>query len=156
MRDFAISGRNGFRKAAKRAGATHAVSLIDPGTPVPGTPSCVTSGGHIVLRFHDVDDAAGGPSMLDVAILVRHAQELPADAVVAFHCEAGVRRSTAAAIIYQIAQDRATAPGAALARVLAKQPAAWPNGRMLRLADAALGFDGDLAALSGRGRLLAV
>jgi len=66
---------------------------------------------------------------------------------VLIHCEAGVSRSPAAALIMYACWLGPGREGEAMSRVLAQRPVAIPNPRMVRLADKMLGR---------RGRLLGV
>jgi predicted protein tyrosine phosphatase len=53
--DLTITNRSQVRQAARRLGATHLVSLLDPGTPV-YRPSQVAPANHLRLFFVDHDD----------------------------------------------------------------------------------------------------
>jgi predicted protein tyrosine phosphatase len=66
---------------------------------------------------------------------------------VLIHCEAGVSRSTAAALIMHACWLGAGREEEAMERVLAQRPGAFPNRRMVSLGD---------RLLARRGRLLAV
>ena len=159
---YRISSRNGIRRAARGLDATHMVSLVDPGTPLPPRPSRVRAENHRLFRLHDLDTTdplAGGPTRELVDELVALALALPDDARVLVHCEAGRRRSAAAALTMVLARalrrasDAAITPGDAASlvateweRMLAVRPQACPNPAMLVLADARLGLDGALSA----------
>jgi predicted protein tyrosine phosphatase len=65
---------------------------------------------------------------------------------VLIHCEAGVSRSTAAALIMYACWLGHGREREAMARVLAQRPVAIPNRRMVELADRLLALDGRLLA----------
>ena len=99
------------------------------------------------------DAASGGPTAEVADALVAFALRLHAEARVLAHCEAGISRSTAAALVLDLAapglppgaQDRLEA---AWDRLFALRPEARPNRGLLRLADTRLGLAGRLAALN--------
>jgi predicted protein tyrosine phosphatase len=86
-----------------------------------------------------------GASEEDVRQIVRLAEQLrSAGGTLLIHCEAGVSRSTATALIIYacwLGRDR---EDEAMRRVLAQRPFAIPNRRMVALADKFLGLDGRL------------
>jgi len=120
-------------------GVSHAISLLDPGIELPETVERLGHRWHRLLRMHDEVDELGprpGPARADVEALLAAGEELAGQTVahLLVHCHMGISRSTAAAAIL-MAQNN---PGreekifAEIARI--RQPA-WPNSRMLRLAD---------------------
>lgn len=134
--------------------ATHLVSIIDPDMDAPATPSHLI-GRHLVLKMHDVDyhspDLPGTPNLVHVVDLVAFARALPCDARVVFHCIAGRRRSTAAALICDFVLcadlgDLDPAP-AALRRLQTAYPQADPNRALLKIADIHLRLAGCLSDL---------
>ncbi len=136
---------------------THVLSILDPGWPDPdfGRYPPVS---RTVLRFHDEVDPRPGivlPNAGDVEAVLAFGRAVEADpagpgAHLLVHCHMGISRSTAAmtAILAQAAPDEAE--DAVLDRVTAIRPQAWPNLRIIELADAALGRSGRLVAAVGR------
>ena len=86
-----------------------------------------------------------GATEQDIQQIITLAQELSTvTGRILIHCEAGVSRSTAAALImhaYWLGPGRERD---AMARVLAQRPIAIPNSRMVELADRLLGREGRL------------
>ena len=81
----------------------------------------------------------------DVRRIVELAEQLRSEGgTLLIHCEAGVSRSTATALImyaYWLGQGR---EDEAMRRVITQRPIAIPNRRMVELADSFLGLDGRL------------
>ncbi len=102
------------------------------------------------LLFGDTLDAESGATELDVRNLVELAQNLRSfKGKVLIHCEAGVSRSPAAALILYACWLGPGREGEAMRRVLTQRPLALPNRRMVELADHLLERGGRLlAALS--------
>ena len=102
------------------------------------------------LLFGDTLDAESGPTEVDVRTLMELAQNLRSSkGKVLIHCEAGVSRSPAAALIPYACWLGPGREGAAMRRVLTQRPLALPNRRMVELADHLLERGGGLlAALS--------
>jgi len=135
------------------AGASHVLSILDPGWPVP--PAFGAFGEHerLELRFYDVIEDLPGtepPRPEHVATLLEFGRDLQAEpppgAHLLVHCHAGVSRSTAsvALILAQALPDR---PASEIIQELLRiRPQAWPNLRILEIGDAMLGRDGTLIA----------
>jgi predicted protein tyrosine phosphatase len=97
------------------------------------------------LQFADVNTELG-PSEEDVRQIILLAESLRSSCTgkVLVHCEAGVSRSSAAALImyaYWLGPGRESE---AMERVLAQRPIANPNRRMVEFADRLLGREGNL------------
>jgi len=134
------------------AGVSHAISILDPEAPVPRVfGAYATLRDHWVLRFHDISRPLRGarpPEREDVAELLSYGEALaraegPAHLLI--HCHAGISRSTAAAAIV-LAQHRPGREIEAFRKVVRLRPMAWPNSRMIRLADDLLGRGGRLTS----------
>lgn len=86
-----------------------------------------------------------GATEEDVRRIVQLAEQLRSESgTLLIHCEAGVSRSTATALIiyaYWLGQGR---EDEAMRRVIAQRPYAIPNRRMVALADRFLALDGRL------------
>src|SRR5215475_5416392 len=87
----------------------------------------------------------------DVLQIVQAAESLrTATGKVLVHCEAGVSRSPAAALIMYACWLGPGQEQEAMGRVLAQRPLAMPNPRMVELADKMLGRDGRLLEVLSR------
>jgi predicted protein tyrosine phosphatase len=99
------------------------------------------------LLFADVTDEASGPTEEHVANIIRFAETIqPMGGKVLVHCEAGVSRSTAAALIMYACWLGPEREREALEQVLQQRPHARPNRRMIALADKLLAREGRLIA----------
>lgn len=88
----------------------------------------------------------------DVRRIISLAEQLRSESgTLLIHCEAGVSRSTATALIIYACWLGRGSEDEAMRRVLAQRPCAVPNRRMVALADRLLAFDGRL--LLARDRL---
>jgi len=123
---FTVCGRNAVRATARRFGATHVVSLHDPDQ-VAYRPSRVDGVNHLRLAVCDDTDPslAHAPTRWTAQAVLHFGQRLGPDARVLVHCEAGVSRSTAAAVLL-LAQATGDA-ALAVALVVAARPQARPN-----------------------------
>jgi len=118
---------------------SHTVSLLDPGIELPAGLDRLGHRWHRLLRFHDEVEDFGprpGPRRGDIEALMNAGDELSRQTVerLLVHCHMGVSRSTVAAAILMARANpgREEAVFAEIARI--RQPA-WPNSRMLKLAD---------------------
>jgi predicted protein tyrosine phosphatase len=97
------------------------------------------------LLFGDTLDAETGATEVDVRSLIEVAQNLRSSkGKVLIHCEAGVSRSTAAALILYACWLGRGRECEAMRRVLSQRPIAIPNRRMVELADHLLKRSGRL------------
>jgi predicted protein tyrosine phosphatase len=145
------------------APVTHVLSILDPEAPVPPAFERYASvRRHWVLRFHDVSGPIGDarvPEEADVEQILAFAAELQEgtpNAHLLVHCHAGVSRSTAAAAIL-LAQRNPGREDEAFRYVARVRPCAWPNRRMVEIADRLLRCEGRLieglqAMRAGAGR----
>jgi predicted protein tyrosine phosphatase len=99
----------------------------------------------IRLLFGDTESAVDGPSESDVRCLIELAQRLnESPGKILIHCEAGVSRSTAAALIMYSCLLGPDSEPEAMRRLLRQRPMARPNRRMVAIADQMLGRAGRL------------
>ena len=131
-----------------RRGASHLLTLIDPAT-VPETPRAILADNHLKLGVNDITEVVDGlvcpdESTVDAVLDFGRAWDGASPLVV--HCWAGISRSTAAA--YMIACERnPETPEAEIAEDLRRRsPWAYPNRRLVALADARLGREGRMTA----------
>lgn len=102
----------------------------------------------IRLLFGDTNSSEDGPTESDVRCLIELAQTLKGSAgKVLIHCEAGVSRSTAAALIIYTCLLGPGSEREAIERVLGQRPIARPNRRMVEIADHLLGRGGRLVGV---------
>jgi predicted protein tyrosine phosphatase len=86
-----------------------------------------------------------GATEEDVQRIIHLAEQLQSDnGKVLIHCEAGISRSTAAALIIYACWLGQGREHEAMERVIAQRPYAIPNRRMVKLADSLLQLDGRL------------
>jgi predicted protein tyrosine phosphatase len=102
------------------------------------------------LLFGDTLDEESGPQKGDVQTLIELAQNLRSSrGKVLIHCEAGISRSTAAALILYASWLGPGREREAMRRVLMQRPIAMPNRRMVELADHLLKRGGQLVDVLG-------
>jgi predicted protein tyrosine phosphatase len=136
-----------------QARASHVLSILDPGWPVPDAFGAYGEHARLELRFHDVVETVSGmvsPDKKHVSQLLAFGHALTAerrsDAHLLVHCHAGVSRSTASMALI-LAQALPQVPAARiLAHVVSIRPQAWPNLRILEIGDVLLARGGDLIA----------
>lgn len=135
------------------AGVTHVLSILDPGRAEPESFGAYGEHQRLELRFHDVIEETAGqraPSEIDVARILAFGRDLvdEPDGVghLLVHCHAGISRSTAALTMI-LAQANPSRPAAqAMAAVADIRAKAWPNLRMIEIADEMLERRGELVA----------
>jgi predicted protein tyrosine phosphatase len=140
------------------ARVSHLVTLINGETPI-STPPSVGPDRHLKLSMNDICEPQDGlvlPCENHVSDLIDFTLEWDRKAPLLIHCWAGISRSTAAAFISLCALNP-DADEHGLARVLRRaSPTAFPNRRLVALADEALERRGRMTAAIehiGRGRL---
>jgi predicted protein tyrosine phosphatase len=123
---------------------SHMVTLLDPASMIE-TPAGLAAQRHLRVGVNDIAEPMEGlvlPGERVVTDLIAFARDWDESAPMLIHCWAGISRSTAAA--FTIACER-SAPGkeAAIARALREAaPHAYPNRRIVALADDLLGRRG--------------
>lgn len=140
------------------ARVSHLVTLINGETLI-DTPSTIIKDRHLRLSMNDICEARDGlvvPCEDHVAELIRFTLDWDQQAPLLIHCWAGISRSTAGAFIALCALNPNTDEHA-LARSLRRaSPTAYPNRRLVTLADSVLDRKGRMAAAVehiGRGQL---
>lgn len=143
------------------AGVTHVLSILDPGLPEPASFGAYGEHQRLELRFHDIIEESTDetpPGATDVARVLAFGRDLMEEPEgvghLLVHCHAGISRSTAALTMI-LAQANPNRPAdEAIAAVAAIRAKAWPNLRMIEIADEMLERRGELvAAVRRRHRL---
>ncbi len=134
--------------------ATHVLSILDPSYPEP--PDFATYGPHkrLTLRFDDIIDPGPGlalPEAHHIEALLEFGKDLAwaeGDPLchLLVHCHAGISRSTASMTTLLAEARPAMDEDAIFAHIREIRPQAWPNSRMIGLADDLLGREGRLKA----------
>lgn len=154
--DLTICGLDELGQHRERA-VSHVLSILDPGYPDPADFGHYGRHHRLTLRFHDIVAERPGliaPSAEHVRALIAFGADLDAYRAEArphllVHCHAGVSRSTAAMAIL-LARHLPGREGEAFDRLGGIRAGAWPNSRMIGIADDLLGCGGRLvAALRG-------
>ncbi|HEY1944396.1 MAG TPA: tyrosine phosphatase family protein [Roseiarcus sp.] len=142
-------------ETVERTGARTLVTLLNPDTVVV-RPAAIAVERHLYIGVADIIEETPG-HVLPIHSHIRELLEFVAtwdrEAPLLIHCFAGVSRSTAAAYISAcaLAPHRDEAEIALALR--AASPTATPNGRLIALADAALGREGRMSrAIESIGR----
>lgn len=130
---------------ADEVSATHLISVLGPGAYIKRPPRIIPSN-HLTLSFHDIaepTDGEVGPTSEDIKRLLDFAKMWDGGGPLVVHCNAGVSRSPAVALII-MAQFN---PGKEFeaARVLRSLiPHARPNRWMVNIADDVMACEGRL------------
>jgi predicted protein tyrosine phosphatase len=127
------------------AEVTYLVSIGDPYDQLPAGYDNVQSKLRLIVADVVTEE---GATEEDVWQITQLAESLrPSTGKILIHCEAGVSRSTAAALIMYACWLGPGREQEAMDRLVAQRPVAFPNSRMVELAD---------RILTRRGRLIAV
>ncbi len=134
-------------------GATHVLSILDPGYPVPEAFGQYGEHARLELRFDDIVDERSvaiepGPGHVEHILAFGRTIMAEPGASLLVHCHAGISRSTAAMTLI-LAQAMPEVPAESiLAMVHEIREKAWPNIRIIELGDAMLGRRGTLVEAS--------
>jgi len=121
---------------------TYLVSIGDGDDPLPQ--GYQNAGRKLRLRIADVVTEEGA-SVEDIRRIVELAEQLRSESgTLLIHCEAGISRSTATALIIYACWLGQGREDEAMERVVAQRPYAIPNRRMVALADRLLALEGNL------------
>jgi predicted protein tyrosine phosphatase len=145
----------------ERRRPSHLISLLDPGhVEVIPTPGGLGAAAHLRLGVHDIAEEIEGyicPDETLVEQLVAFGRGWKGQAPIVIHCWAGISRSTASA--YALACERnPDASAHEIAEAIRRaSPYAYPNRRIVALADDLLGRRGrmvDAVERIGRGEVI--
>jgi predicted protein tyrosine phosphatase len=124
------------------AEVTYLVSIGDANDPLPA--GYDNAERKLRLLIADVVTEEGATKE-DVRRIIQLAEQLRSESgTLLIHCEAGVSRSTATALIMYACWLGRGREDEAMRRVIAQRPYAIPNRRMVALADSVLALDGRL------------
>jgi len=131
-------------EVVRTRGPSHMITLIDPSTPVE-RPLSLDGSRHLKLELDDISEPTRGfvaPDERSVMRILEFSRTWDASAPMVVHCYAGISRSGASAFV--IACDRNPhANEFEIARALRRAaPHAYPNRRIVALADTILGRGG--------------
>ncbi|MDP1875702.1 tyrosine phosphatase family protein [Phenylobacterium sp.] len=136
---------------------SHVVTLLDPTTLIP-TPAGIAPDRHLQLGVNDIAHPMEGmtaPQADLVTRLLDFAHSWDESAPMVVHCWAGVSRSTASAFTLACARSPETDEAEIAWTLRSLAPHAYPNRRIVALADDMLGRGGRMvdavAAIGGNG-----
>ena len=138
--------------AFRDADVTHVLSILDPSYPDPADFASYRPHKRLTLRFDDIIEAGPGmqlPERRHIEALLAFGEGLAAadgDPLghLLVHCHAGISRSTASMTILLAEALPEAGADTLYARIREIRPQAWPNSRMIGLADDLLGRGGTL------------
>ena len=135
------------------AGVTHVLSILDPGFPEPVAFKAYDPHHRLTLHFHDIITPWPGwlaPEREHIEALVVFGEELDTagEALrhLLVHCHAGISRSTASMATLLAEARPEWDEDFIFAHIREIRPQAWPNSRMIAMADELLGRGGRLTA----------
>jgi predicted protein tyrosine phosphatase len=120
---------------------SHLISLLDPLSAFPRAGDVP----HLRVKVNDItEDAAGwtAPAREHVTEILEFVSGWPRTDPILIHCYAGISRSTATAFITACVHNPAFDEEAIAHALRRASPVAWPNRRIVALADAELGRGG--------------
>ena len=121
------------------------LSLLDPGKR-PFLHPKTDRNNWLLLHFEDnlIESETNSPTVEHVKKILEWGKSLPEDAVVLVHCEAGVSRSTAAALAILVQYYGNDKIEECIKLLLDVRPIACPNPLITKWADEQLGCNGEL------------
>jgi predicted protein tyrosine phosphatase len=140
-----VSSRSQVAKVTSKTGATHVLSLLDPGKRPFLHPKTPLQNWRLWL-FEDVIDPSydRAPKKEQVAEILEWAATLPNDAVLLVHCEAGISRSTAMALAILVQHHGLDQINRCVDLLFGVRPEAAPNPLIAKYADDILKCGGQL------------
>lgn len=134
---------------------SHVISLLDPHSPFPHADGAR----HLQVKVNDITEEASGwtaPAREHVADIIEFVSAWERSDPMLIHCYAGISRSTATAFITACVHNPGVDEGEIAWALRRASPVAWPNRRIVALADAELGRSGrmlDALDAIGAGRM---
>jgi predicted protein tyrosine phosphatase len=119
---------------------SHVVSLLDPHSPFPNP-----GGRHLKVSVHDITEDTPGaiaPAREHMGEILDFISTWERSAPILIHCYAGISRSTATAFITACVHNPGIDEEEIALALRAASHVAWPNRRIVALADAELGRGG--------------
>jgi predicted protein tyrosine phosphatase len=144
----------------EETGARHVVTLLSIEDDVV-LPIAVPAGNHLRLHMHDISDPMDGyvtPQLEHIERLLTFVRGWKRDAPLVIHCYAGISRSTAAAFTAVCALNPRRDERIVAQALRRASHTAFPNPRIVRLADQVLARQGRMVAAVeaiGRGTIAA-
>ena len=140
-----VCSRTAVSKMTSKVGATHVLSLLDPGIR-PFLHPKTDKNNWLLLHFEDnINECElNGPTRNDVKHILEWSKMIPADSTLLVHCEAGVSRSTAAALAILVQYNGIDKLDQCILDLLAVRPQACPNPLITKWADDELKCNGKL------------
>lgn len=146
MPEFFICNRSQVRRRVKQLGITHLLTLLDPGRSM-FKPTLIAPANWLWLKFEDQESPQDlhAPTLEHAERILAWGKNLPKDARVLVHCQAGVSRSTASALALWV-QTHNTLTGARdwIDHI---RPQACPNMLLAEFFDKLLGMQGEFQAM---------
>lgn len=140
-----------LRQAAVHHPTKHIPHLVSISDPDAGPPKEVTNhaGRKLCLLFHDISDPDGDltvPVRYDVEQIVKFAEAIQPGEHTLCHCNAGISRSSAAALTIIASKLKPNGENAqrAITELMSIKDIIHPNRAMVQYADDILGWDGRL------------
>lgn len=146
MPDFFICNRSQVSRRVRSLQATHLVSLLDPARTM-WKPSAIPAENWLWLKFQDQEKPGDfqAPTREHAQHILAWGRQLPHDARVVVHCEAGISRSTASALALKVQAHGGIA--GARAWIDHERPHACPNMLLAEFFDQLLDLQGEFIAL---------
>lgn len=144
-----VCQRSKVSRMTSKVDATHLLSILDPGKK-PFLHPMMDRKNHLLIHCEDnlEEDELHSPTKKHVARILDWSRNLPEEAVVLVCCEAGVSRSTAAALSLLIQNLGIDKIEECVKLLLEVRPTACPNSLISRFADELLKCEGRLFAAS--------
>lgn len=138
-----ICRKNRVKDTARKFGATHILSFLDPGDRLV-TPRDVPTAHHATFNMDDTHEQSDAypPTIDHVRAVHGWFETMPADARLLIHCFQGVSRSTAMTFGLLATRFRPEEAAGELRRI---RPEATPNRLIIALWDQYLGLHGELS-----------
>ncbi len=142
-----VSPLSAVHDVAAKVQPSRVVSLLSPGDQFPSLDG-VGADAHHKVAVHDISEAKSGLTAPDddhIADIISFLRGWSSDTPLVIHCWAGVSRSTATAFIAACVHNDDVDEGVIADALRAASPTAWPNRRIIAIADEALARGGRMS-----------